>query len=101
MTMTRTSSADITEEMNSDVVSAVNWCRRNKMTVNILKTKAMFLSSAQRQSLLQENAPYMTIGDDQIQLSNKETLLGVIVDTSPNWSAQMEATFNKKYLQKR
>ena len=44
----------------------------------------MFLSSAQKQSQLQENAPNIRIGDNQIQLSNKEKLLGVIVDTSLN-----------------
>ena len=48
MTMTGTSAADIAEKVNSDVVSAVNWCKRNKMTVNILKTKATFLSSGQK-----------------------------------------------------
>ena len=95
MTMTGTSAADIAEELNSDVVSAVNWCKRNKMTVNILKTKAMFLSSAQEQSQLQKNAPNIRIGDDQIQLSSKEKLLGVIVDISLNWSAQVEATLKK------
>ena len=43
MTMTGTTAATIAEALNSDIVSAVNWCKRNKMTVNILKTKAMFL----------------------------------------------------------
>ena len=95
LTMTGTCTADIAQELNSDVVSAVNWCKRNKMTVNILKTKAMFLSSAQRQSYLQENAPNIRIGNDQIQLSSHEKLLGVIVDSSLNWSSQVEATLKK------
>ena len=95
MIMTGTSEANITEELNSDVVSAINWCKRNKMAVNILKSKAMILSSAQKQSQLQENAPNIRIGDNQIQLSNKEKLLGVIVDTSLNWSAQVEATLKR------
>ena len=95
MTMTGTTSANIAEELNSDIVSAVNWCKRNKMTVNILKTKAMFLISAQRQSQLQDNAPTIRIGDGKIQLSNREKLLGIIVDTSLNWSAQVEASVKK------
>ena len=98
MTMTGTTAATIAEALNSDIVSAVNWCKRNKMTVNILKTKAMFLSSAQRQSQLQDNAPTIRIGDDQIQLSNREKLLGVIVGTSLNWSVQVEATLKKVQL---
>ena len=65
------------------------------MTVNIFKTKAVVLSSAQRQSQLQDNAPTIRIGDDQIQLCNKGKLLGVIVDTSLNGSAQVEATLKK------
>ena len=98
LTMTGTCTADITQELNSDVVSpvsAVNWCKRNKMTVNILKTKAMFLSSSQRQSYLQENVPNIKIGNDQIQLSSHEKLLGVIIDSSLNWSSQVEATLKK------
>ena len=95
LTMTGTCTADIAQELNSDVVSAVNWCKRNKMSVNILKTKAMFLSSSQRQSYLQENVPNIRIGNDQVQLSSHEKLLGVIVDSSLNWSSQVEATLNK------
>ena len=95
MTMTGTSVTGITEELSSDIVSAVNWCKRNKMTVNILKTNAMFPLSAQRQSQLQDNAPKIRIGDDQINISNgKEKLLGVIVDTL-YWSTQVEATLEK------
>ena len=95
LTMTGTCTADIAQELNSDVLSAVNWCKRNKMTVNILKTKAMFLSSSKRQSYLQENVPNIRIGNDQIKLSSHEKLLGVIVDSSLNWASQVEATLKK------
>ena len=95
LTLAGTCTADIAQELNSDVVSAVNWCNRNKMRVNILKTKATFLSSVQRQSYLQENAPNIRIGNDQIQLSCHEKLLGVIVDSSLNWSSQVETTLKK------
>ena len=43
LTMTGTCTADIAQELNSDVVSVVHWCKRNKIAVNILKTRAMFL----------------------------------------------------------
>ena len=95
MTVTGTSAADIAEELNSGIVSAINWCKRNKMTVNILKTKAMFLSSAPKQTNLQANAPNIKIGNDQIQNSTQEKLLGVIVDSSLNWSSHVEATLKK------
>ena len=65
------------------------------MTANILKTKPMFLSSSQRQSYLQESVPNIRIGNDQIQLSSHEKLLGIIVDSSLNWSSQVEATLKK------
>ena len=95
MTVTGTSAADIAEELNSGIVSAINWCKRNKMTVNILKTKAMFLSSAPKQTNLQANAPNIKTGNDQIQNSTQEKLLGVIVDSSLNWSSHVEATLKK------
>ena len=89
---------DFAEELNNDVVSAVNWCKMNKMTVNILRTKAMFLSSAPKQSQLQANAPNIRIGDDQIQLTSNEKLFVVIIDTSRNWAAQVEATLKNATL---
>ena len=74
MIMTGTSAADIADDLNSDVVSAVNWCKRNKMTANILKTIVAFLLSAQKHSQLQDNAPNIRNSDDKIQLSNKQTI---------------------------
>ena len=55
----------------------------------------MFLSSSQRQSYLQENVPNIKIGNDQIQLSSHDKLLGVNIDSSLNWSSQVEATLKK------
>ena len=94
MTMSGTTAVNTEEELNSDIVSAVSRCKRNKIIVNILKPKVVFLTSARRQSELQDNAPTIRIGDYQIQLSNREKLLGVIV-TSLNLSAEVEATLKK------
>ena len=73
----------------------ITWCKKNKMSINVSKTKAMFLSSLQRQALIQQNPPNLKIENELIQLSEKEKLLGEIVDSPMNWSAQVEGILKK------
>ena len=42
---------EITDDLNEDGKDSINWCRKNKMSVNIPKTKAMFITSAPKQSI--------------------------------------------------
>lgn len=85
----------VTKDLNEDIRNAVKWCNNNKMAINTTKTKAMFISSVQKQALLQENPPKLNINTTPIEISSKETLLGVIIDNTLNWSAQIEATIKK------
>ena len=55
----------------------------------------IFVALPVRSIYLQENVPNIEISNDQIQLSCHEKLLGVIVDSSLNWSSQVEATPNQ------
>ena len=68
---------------------------KNKMSVNPPKTKAMFVLSIQKQSYIQENSPEIIINTTPVEISNKEKLLGVTIDNTFNWSAQVEATLKK------
>ena len=85
----------VTEDLNEDIKNAVKWCNNNKMAINTAKTKAMFITSAQKQAVIQENPPNLNINTTSIEISNKESLLGVTIDNTLNWSAQVEATIKK------
>ena len=76
LTVTGTSVEEIAEDLNHDIELIRTWCKKNKMSINISKTKAMFLSSLPRQALIQQNPPNLKIKNELIQLSEKEKLLG-------------------------
>ena len=88
-TMSKSGSSveEVTENLNEDIRNAVKWCNNNKMAINTTKTKAIFISSVQKQAFLQENPPDLNINTTPIEISSKETLLGVIIDNTLNWSA--------------
>ena len=85
----------VTEELNEDAKEAVNWCARNKMSINIPKTKAMFITTVHKQSLIQENPPELKINSTNLEISTNEKLLGVSIDHTLNWAVQVEATIKK------
>ena len=64
-------------------------------SVNIGKTNAFFVSSSQKQPSIQENPPDINIGTTKLKVSSKERLLGVTIDNTLNWSAQVDATIKK------
>ena len=47
---------EITDDLNEDGKDSINWCGKNKMSVNIPKTKAMFITSAPKQSIIHEKS---------------------------------------------
>ena len=82
----------VTDDLNEEMANAVNWFDNNHMSVNIGKTKAFFVSSAQKQSCIQEDAPEIKVGTTIPEVSNKEKLLRVTIDNTLNWSVQVYAT---------
>ena len=86
---------EITDDLNEDAKDSINWCGKNKMSVNIPKTKAMFITSAHKQSIIQENPPEIRINSSAIDISRQEKLLGVTIDSTLNWAAQVDATLKK------
>ena len=85
----------VADELNEEMENAVTWFDKNHMSVNIGKTNAFFVSSAQKQSSIQENLPDIKIGTTKLEVSSKEKLLGVTIDNTLNWSSQVDATIKK------
>ena len=88
----------VAEDVNEEMENAVSWFDKNHMSVNIGKTNAFFVSSAQKQSSIQENLPDIKIGTTKLQVSSKEKLLWVPIDNTLNWSAQVDATIKNVTL---
>ncbi len=97
LTTTGTSIINIANDLNNDlpVVSIVKWCEDNHININIDKTKAMLISSQPKRALISSNKPDLKINDYLIQYSNEERLLGVTVDNTLSWSAQISNTIKK------
>ena len=85
----------VADDLNKEMENAVSWFDKNHMSVNIGKTNAFFVSSAQKLSSIQENLPDIKIGTTKLNVSSKEKLLGVTIDNTLNWSAQVDATIKK------
>ena len=95
MTVTGTSVEGVSEDFSIHANRTIGWCGRNGMVVHTGKTKARLVSTIQRQPTLNHGKFYLQIGDTSVPLSDKERLLGITVDNSLKWSAQVEAILNK------
>ena len=85
----------LTNRLNADLENFQDWCKKNKMVLNIPKTKAMFISSRNAANRIMENPPDLKISNETIQLSSNEKLLGVNIDNTLSWTFQVENTVKK------
>lgn len=85
----------VTNYLQADLINFNKWCEENEMILNLDKTKAMYISTKQTASKLITNPPNLSVNDKKIQLSEKEKLLGVIVDSSLSWCPHIEQTLKK------
>ena len=95
MSVTGTSAATISQDLNTDIAQLVEWCSNNQMVVHTGKTKAMLVSTSQKQSTTNHREFNLHIGETSINLSDEEKLLGLLIDNTLKWSAQVEATLKK------
>ena len=58
----------VADDLNEEMENAVTWFDKNHMSVNIGKTNAFFVSSAQKQSSIQENLPDIKIGTTKLEV---------------------------------
>ena len=69
-----------------------NWCCHNHMIINTDKTKGMLLTThAKRSQLTDEDKDLnITMRGKEIKNASEEMLLGVIIDSSLSWKAQIQ-----------
>ena len=73
------------ENMQFDLIKIAAWCRSNKLSLNIKKTKCMLFGS--REKLKKTRCPKLSINDTKIDFVHQYKYLGVILDP--------HLTFNK------
>ena len=65
------------------------------MVVNVPKTKAMFIASRNAANRILENNQDLKLSDETIHITTNEKLLGVHIDNTLSWTAQVESTIKK------
>ena len=86
---------NLTNSLNVDLENFMRWCESNDMVVNVPKTKAMLISTRYKVNQIMINPPTLKIGDETIELSTNEKLLGITIDNVLSWTTQIENTIKK------
>ena len=86
---------NLTNSLNIDLENFKIWCESNGMVVNIPKTKAMFMSTKYKINQIMANPPILKIGNETIEISDNEKLLGINIDSTLSWITQIENTIKK------
>ena len=85
----------LTSSLNADLENFMNWCTSNDMLVNVPKTKAMLISTKPKLNQIMSRPPILKIGNETIDISTNEKLLGVHIDNDLSWTTQIENTIKK------
>ena len=86
---------NLTNCLNEDLKNFQDWCIRNDMVVNVPKAKAMFIASRNAANRILENNQDLKLSDETIHITLNEKLLGVHIDNTLSWTAQVESTIKK------
>ena len=91
-TQIATSSDDIkviTETLNRDLNNVADWLSANKLTLNNSKTEYMIIGSKRRLSQVTAD-PAINVGNLEIKRVETTKSLGLMIDESLTWTAQVE-----------
>ena len=70
------------ETLTPDLQNVLSWCDSNNMTLNVSKTKLMYILSRHTQQTLAYCDNDISICDSKIQVSSVEKLLGVTISNT-------------------
>ena len=63
-----------------------DWCRKNGMVLNTLKTKVTLITSRQKRNNLYESVLSLKYNDIDIKMTTSDKILGVHVDENLSWN---------------
>ena len=73
----------------------LSWCNLNNMSLNVSKTKLIYISSRYKQQILANCDHDISICDRKIQVSSVEKLLGVTISNTLCWDAHIDQLIKK------
>ena len=79
----------IAETLNRDLSNVANWLSANKLTLNNSKTEYMIIGSKKRLSQVTAD-PAVSVGNLEIKRVEMTKSLGLMIDESLDWTAQVE-----------
>jgi len=85
----------VVESLTSDLLNVDSWCNQNRMSINVEKTKTMYLTSKPKSYHIQNSAPSILFKNNMINCSTEEKLLGVIIDSTLTWNSHIDSTIKK------
>ena len=86
---------DLLESLSDDLLNVNTWCSKNRMTLNISKSKFMFILTKTNIHHLTQSCPYIQFQDTNIAVTSSEKLLGVTVDNTLSLDNQVENLLTK------
>ena len=96
-TQITTSNSDISvilENLNADLLNVSTWMSANKLTLNNNKTEFMVIGSNRRLGQI-EKEPSICVGGVGIKNVNVAKSLGLMIDDTLSWSAQIDKITKK------
>ena len=78
------------ETLTTDSQNGLSWCNSNNMSLNVSKTKLMYISSRHKQQILANCDNDISICDSIIQVSSVEKPLGVTISNTLCWDAHID-----------
>jgi len=84
----------LVETLTTDLQHVLSWCNSNNMSLNVSKTKLMYISSRHKQQILADCDYDISICDSKIQVSSVEQL-GVIISNTVCWAAHIDHLIKK------
>ena len=90
---------DMLDSLSDNIVNVNTLCSKNRMALNISKSKLMLMSTKTNIHHLTQSCPYIQFQDTNIGVTSSEKILGVTVDNTLSWDIQVETCLEKvQYL---
>ena len=81
--------------LTTDLQDVLSWCNSKNMSLNVSKTKLIYISYRHKQQILAICDHDISICDSEIQVSSVEILLGVTISNTLCWDAHIDDLIKK------
>ena len=90
-----TSLESVVNALSVDLTSIDNWCKENNMSINVSKSKVMYITSKHVNRQIADQMPEIPFKDSVINVSTCEKLLGVTISNTLTWDNHVNTVIKK------